>query len=93
MKRDARERSKDAPCRCPRPQQSLAHELPRDLRLCLGPRRGRRPEAFATRFRALGLNTVTLAGSYHAGKFLRPHGTAGKVYFPEDGTVYFRTDP
>ena len=44
------------------------------------------------RFRSLGLDTVTLAGSYHAGKFLRPHG-AGKVYFPEDGTVYFTPDP
>ena len=43
-------------------------------------------------FQALGLDTVTIAGSYHAGKFLRPHGTAGKVYFPEDGTAYFATD-
>ena len=41
----------------------------------------------------LGLDTVTIAGSYHAGKFLRPHGKAGKVYFPEDGTVYFKPDP
>jgi hypothetical protein len=40
-------------------------------------------------FVSLGLDTVTIAGSYHAGKFLRPHGQAGKVYFPEDGTVYF----
>ena len=40
----------------------------------------------------LGLDTVTIAGSYHAGKFLRPHGRNGKVYFPEDGTTYFRTD-
>jgi hypothetical protein len=31
-------------------------------------------------FRGLGLNTVTIAGSYHAGKFLRPHGMTGKVY-------------
>jgi hypothetical protein len=46
----------------------------------------------ASRFRALGLDTITIAGSYHAGKFLRPHGKAGKVYFPEDGTVYFRAD-
>jgi hypothetical protein len=45
------------------------------------------------RFLALGLDTVTVTGSYHAGKFLRPHGTAGKVYFPEDGTVYFKSDP
>ena len=42
---------------------------------------------------ALGLNTITIAGSYHAGKFLRPHGRSGKVYFPEDGTVYFNADP
>jgi hypothetical protein len=46
----------------------------------------------AARFAALGLDTVTIAGSYHAGKFLRPHGK-GKVYFPEDGTVYFKADP
>jgi hypothetical protein len=44
-------------------------------------------------FHGLGLDTVTYAGSYHAGKFLRPHGKTGKVYFPEDGTVYFRADP
>ena len=37
------------------------------------------------------LNTLTLAGSYHAGKFLRPHGRSGRVYFPEDGTAYFKT--
>jgi hypothetical protein len=43
--------------------------------------------------RGLGLNTITLAGSYHAGKFIRPRGKAGRVYFPEDGTVYFRHDP
>jgi hypothetical protein len=49
--------------------------------------------AFVEEIRGLGLNTVTLAGSYHAGKFLRPHGTSGKVYLPEDGTVYFRADP
>jgi len=48
--------------------------------------------AAVDRFRSLGLDTVTIAGSYHAGKFLRPHGKAGKVYFPEDGTVYFRPD-
>jgi hypothetical protein len=44
-------------------------------------------------FQALGLDTITVAGSYHAGKFLRPHGKSGKVYLPEDGTAYFRTDP
>ncbi|WP_119390081.1 hypothetical protein [Taklimakanibacter lacteus] len=44
-------------------------------------------------FLKLGLDTVTMAGSYHAGKFLRPHGRSGKIYFPEDGTVYFNADP
>ena len=44
-------------------------------------------------FAVLGLDTVTVAGSYHAGKFLRPHGRSGKIYFPEDGTVYFKADP
>jgi hypothetical protein len=44
-------------------------------------------------FRGLGLDTITYAGSYHAGKFLRPHGRRGKVAFPEDGTVYFQADP
>ena len=49
--------------------------------------------AAADEFRSLGLDTVTIAGSYHAGKFMRPHGKAGKVYFPDDGTVYFNADP
>jgi hypothetical protein len=42
---------------------------------------------------ALGIDTITLAGSYHAGKFLHPHGRSGRVFFPEDGTVYFNADP
>ncbi|SVC63175.1 uncharacterized protein METZ01_LOCUS316029, partial [marine metagenome] len=40
----------------------------------------------------LGANTVCLASSYHAGKFTRPRASGGKIYFPEDGTVYFRPD-
>jgi hypothetical protein len=50
-------------------------------------------KAAVEEFLGLGLDTVTYAGSYHAGKFLRPHGRSGKVYFPEDGTVYFKPDP
>jgi hypothetical protein len=46
----------------------------------------------AREIRALGLDTITIAGSYHAGKFLRPHGERRRVIFPEDGTVYFTTD-
>lgn len=38
----------------------------------------------------LGLDGLSLATAYHAGKFLRPGAPDGKVYFPEDGTVYFR---
>lgn len=49
--------------------------------------------AAADEFRDLGLDTVTMAGSYHAGKFMRPHGKGGKVFFPDDGTVYFKADP
>jgi hypothetical protein len=42
---------------------------------------------------ALGIDTLSLALSYHAGKFIRPRGQSGKVVFPEDGTVYFAPDP
>lgn len=47
----------------------------------------------AARLRGCGLDTVTLAAAYHAGKFLRPHGRSGKIVIPEDGTIYFRHDP
>lgn len=36
-----------------------------------------------------GVDGISLATSYHAGRFLKPRGKAGKVYFPEDGTIYF----
>jgi hypothetical protein len=49
--------------------------------------------AVLDRAAGLGLDTLSYAGAYHAGKFLRPHGKSGKVYFPEDGTIYFRADP
>jgi hypothetical protein len=49
--------------------------------------------AVADEVSALGLDTITYAASYHDGKFLRPRGKSGKVYFPEDGTVYFRPTP
>lgn len=38
---------------------------------------------------AAGMSHVTLATSYHAGKFLQPRDQKHRVYFPEDGTVYF----
>ena len=40
----------------------------------------------------IGMDHIALASSYHAGKFLQPRGPAGRVYFPEDGTVYFASD-
>lgn len=51
------------------------------------------PAEAVAEFRGLGLDTVTMAASYHAGRFLRPHGARGKVFYPEDGTVYFHADP
>lgn len=47
----------------------------------------------AARLRAAGINSVSVATAYHAGKFLRPHAPRDRVWFPEDGTVYFRPDP
>ncbi len=40
-----------------------------------------------------GLNAISLASSYHAGRFFQPRSPRRKVYFPEDGTIYFRPDP
>ena len=47
-------------------------------------------DSVVSRLRDCGINTVALAASYHAGKFLRPHGPRSRVFFPDDGTVYFR---
>ncbi len=47
----------------------------------------------ADRLRAAGLSGVSIATAYHAGKFLRPHAPRGRVWFPDDGTVYFKPDP
>ena len=37
-----------------------------------------------------GLTSISLASSYHAGRFLQPRSPKRKAYFPEDGTIYFR---
>lgn len=39
-----------------------------------------------------GLNRISIATSYHAGRFLQPRSASRKTYFPEDGTVYYRPD-
>lgn len=40
-----------------------------------------------------GFATVNLASQYHAGKFLLPRNPRRRVYFQEDGAVFFRPDP
>ena len=40
-----------------------------------------------------GFNGVSLAASYHATKAFLPHNPRRKVYFSEDGVVYFRPRP
>lgn len=40
--------------------------------------------------RQTGANTLTLAASYHAGRFTRPHGSGPRIYEVTDGTIYFQ---
>ena len=42
---------------------------------------------------AIGIDTLSVASSYHAGHFVQPRGKKRRTYFPEDGTVYFRPNP
>jgi hypothetical protein len=51
------------------------------------------PEAFVADLERLSVNTLAIAASYHAGKFIRPHGKSGHVHFPEDGTAHCRVTP
>lgn len=48
--------------------------------------------AVLPRLRDIGIDAISLAVSYHAGKFVRPHAPRRHVYFPEDGTIYFVPD-
>jgi hypothetical protein len=50
-------------------------------------------EAAAATLAELGVGMVSMATSYHAGRFLQPGNPKRRVYFPEDGTVYYRLDP
>jgi hypothetical protein len=45
------------------------------------------------RMTGVGATMVSLATSYHAGRFLQPGNPKRRVYFPQDGTVYYRPDP
>ena len=50
-------------------------------------------DAALDRITQAGGNCVSLATSYHAGRFLQPGNPRRRVYFPQDGTVYYRVDP
>ena len=50
-------------------------------------------ETALNRVTDVGLNMVSLATSYHSGRFLQPGNPRRRVYFPQDGTVYYKTDP
>lgn len=49
-------------------------------------------DAAAGRIAEAGFTAVNLATSYHAGKFLLPKNPRRRVYFAEDGALYFRPD-
>ncbi len=42
--------------------------------------------------KSAGIDGISLATSYHAGRFLQARSPKRKAYFPEDGTVYFNLD-
>lgn len=46
-------------------------------------------DGFVRDLRASGIDSLTMALSYHAGKFISPWHSRRRVVFPEDGTVYF----
>lgn len=45
------------------------------------------------RLTAAGANMISLAASYHAGRFVQPGNPRRRIYFPQDGTIYYRPDP
>ena len=50
-------------------------------------------DAFARLVRGLGVNHISMASSYHGGKALLPHNRQNRVYFIEEGAVYFQPSP
>ncbi len=42
--------------------------------------------------KALGLDGISLAATYHAGRLLLPHNPVRAVHFLEDGVAYFQVD-
>lgn len=50
-------------------------------------------DAALDNFAAQGVNTISLATSYHAGRFLQPGNPRRRIWYPQDGTVYYEVDP
>lgn len=50
-------------------------------------------ETVEVELRAARIETISLASSYHAGRFLQPRSPRRKCYYPEDGTIYFAPTP
>jgi len=44
------------------------------------------------RIKKAGGREVIVAMAYHAGRFLLPHNPKRRIYYPEDGVVYFKAD-
>ncbi|MDP2948268.1 MAG: hypothetical protein Q8P22_01865, partial [Chloroflexota bacterium] len=42
--------------------------------------------------RDAGVDAINMASAYHAGYFIHSHNPSHKMYFPEDGVVYFQPD-
>lgn len=54
---------------------------------------GQGPSSVCSELSGLGIDTISLTSSYHAGRFVQPRASKYKTYFPEDGTVYFEPEP
>lgn len=50
-------------------------------------------DAALARLADAGATMVSLATSYHAGRFVQPGNPRRRVWFPQDGTVYYTPDP
>ncbi|MGI3900659.1 MAG: hypothetical protein ACRYGP_32990 [Janthinobacterium lividum] len=50
-------------------------------------------ERVEAELRTAGIDTISLASAYHAGRFLQPRSLRRKSYYPEDGTIYFEPTP
>ncbi len=64
-----------------------------DVDLSLGCPRSRVENVVSEVTERAGVGGISLATVYHAGRFLQPRSPRRKVYFPEDGTVYFDITP